>query len=265
MATHTHEVARAVGVGPTQEVRGTSRVEFSLRADGVACPTCVTNIESLLDRLPGVDRVETNYGAERVTVEFNPSQIGIEEMRVAIGSAGYRVEERREPGSAEAEDAESIARREEIRDLTRRVIVGAILTTPVLVAVMATQVFNATWVPNFLLNRWVQLAFIAPVMFYTGWPIHRTGWLILSHRSADMNSLITLGTCAAFGYSLFVTIAPGGGPCRSPRGLLRGGRRDPHADHARPAVRGPGQGGDGRGDPQAHRPAGKDGPRRPPR
>ena len=77
---------------------------------------------------------------------------------------------------------------------------------------MATQFFNATWVPNFLLNRWVQLAFITPVMFYTGWPIHRTGWLILSHRSADMNSLITLGTCAAFGYSLFVTIAPGAVP-----------------------------------------------------
>jgi Cu+-exporting ATPase len=79
-------------------------------------------------------------------------------------------------------------------------------------AVMATQFFNATWVPEFLLNRWVQLAFIAPVMVYTGWPIHRTGWLILSHRTADMNSLITLGTCAAFGYSLFVTIAPGAVP-----------------------------------------------------
>ena len=212
VATHTHEAARAVGVWPTQAVRGTSRVEFSLRADGVACPTCVTNIESLLDRLPGIDRVETNYGAERVTVEFDPSQITIEEMRRAIGSAGYRVEERREPGSAEAGDADAVARREEIRDLSRRVIVGAILTAPVLVAVMADQFLDVTWVPDVLLNRWVQLAFIAPVMVYTGLPIHRTGWLILSHRSADMNSLITLGTCAAFGYSLFVTVAPGAVP-----------------------------------------------------
>ena len=47
-------------VGPTQEVSGTNRVEFSLRADGLACPTCVTNIESLIDRLPGVDRVQAN-------------------------------------------------------------------------------------------------------------------------------------------------------------------------------------------------------------
>ncbi len=212
VTTHTHEVARAVGVGPTREVSGTRRVEFSLRADGLACPTCVTNIESLVDRMPGVDRVQANYGAERVTVDFDPSQIGIDEMRLAIGAAGYRVEERREPGSAETEESEALARRAEIRDLSRRVVVGAILTAPVLLSVMATQLFDAPWVPGFLSNRWVQLAFIAPVMFYAGWPIHRTGWLILSHRSADMNSLITLGTCAAFGYSLFVTIAPGAVP-----------------------------------------------------
>ncbi len=212
VATHTHEVARAVGVGPTQEASGTTRVELSLRADGLACPTCMTNIESLLDRLPGVDRVQANYGAERVTVDYDPSRLGTKEMRGAIRAAGYRVEERPEPGSAETEDAEAIARQEEIRDLSRRVIVGAILTAPVLFAVMATQFFDATWVPDFLLKRWAQLAFIAPVMIYTGWPIHRTGWLILSHRTADMNSLITLGTCAAFGYSLFVTIAPGAVP-----------------------------------------------------
>jgi len=210
--THTHEVARAVGVGPTRDVSGTARVEFSLRADGVACPTCMANIESLLDRLPGIDRVETVYAAERVMVEFDPTKIRTEEMRRAIGAAGYRLEDRREPGSAETEDPEAIARAAEIRDLSRRVVVGAILTAPVLIAIMATQFFDATWVPDFLLNRWAQLAFIAPVMFYTGWPIHRTGWLILSHRTADMNSLITIGTSAAFGYSLFVTVAPGAVP-----------------------------------------------------
>ena len=51
------------------------------------------------------------------------------------------------------------------------------------------------------MNRWVQLALIAPVFAYVGWPIHRIGWLALSHRTADMNSLITIGTVAAFGYS----------------------------------------------------------------
>lgn len=73
----------------------------------------------------------------------------------------------------------------------------------------------ATWVPGVLLDRWVQLSMIAPVMFCVGWPVHRTGWLALAHRAADMNSLITLGTVAAFGYSTVVTVAPGAGPSRT--------------------------------------------------
>jgi Cu+-exporting ATPase len=112
-------------------------------------------------------------------------------------------------GMAGAEAAQAAERRAEIADLSRRVVVGAVLTVPVLFAVMAHEVFGAAWVPGVLLNRWLQLALITPVMFYTGWPIHRTGWLALSHRSADMNSLITLGTTAAYGYSLLVTAAPG--------------------------------------------------------
>jgi Cu+-exporting ATPase len=88
------------------------------------------------------------------------------------------------------------------------VLAGVVLTLPVLYAVMAHDVFRA-WVPGILLNHWMQLALITPVMFYTGWPVHRTGWLALAHRSADMNSLITIGTSAAYGYSLLVTIAPG--------------------------------------------------------
>jgi Cu+-exporting ATPase len=82
-----------------------------------------------------------------------------------------------------------------------------VLTLPVLYAVMAHELFKV-WVPGVLLSHWVQLALITPVMFYTGWPIHRTGWLALLHRSADMNSLITIGTVAGYGYSLIVTLAP---------------------------------------------------------
>jgi len=110
--------------------------------------------------------------------------------------------------TSEDVDAEAAAVRAEIADLTRRVIVGAVLTVPVAFAVMAHELFHADWVPELLLDRWVQLALIAPVMLYTGWPIHRTGWLTLRHRTADMNTLITLGTIAAFGYSLVVTLVP---------------------------------------------------------
>lgn len=105
-------------------------------------------------------------------------------------------------------DAEERERDAEIKDLRGRVVLGAVLTLPVLVAVMAQDLFGATWVPPILMNPLLQLALIAPVFLYTGWPIHKTGWLALSHRTADMNSLITLGTIAAFGYSLVATFLP---------------------------------------------------------
>ncbi|MFD8231630.1 heavy metal translocating P-type ATPase [Streptomyces sp. NPDC059696] len=111
--------------------------------------------------------------------------------------------------AAEAEAADAAERQAEIKDLTRRVLVGAVLTAPVLFAVMAHELFGADWVPGSMLNHWLQLALITPVMFYTGRPIHVTGWLTLRHRAADMNSLITLGTSSAYGYSLLVTLAPG--------------------------------------------------------
>jgi Cu+-exporting ATPase len=104
-----------------------------------------------------------------------------------------------------AEDHEMAERKAEIQDLTRRVALGAVLTAPVLFAVMAGN-FLAVGI---LGNHWLQLALITPVMLYSGWPIHRTGWLSLLHRQAEMNSLITLGSSAAFGYSLIVTVAPG--------------------------------------------------------
>jgi P-type Cu+ transporter len=102
------------------------------------------------------------------------------------------------------EDHEMAERKAEMTDLTRRVALGAVLTAPVLFSVMAGGFLPV----GMLANHWVQLALIAPVMFYSGWPIHRTGWLSLAHRQAEMNSLITLGSSAAFGYSLVVTVAP---------------------------------------------------------
>jgi Cu+-exporting ATPase len=114
----------------------------------------------------------------------------------------------------DAEDARATEQRAEISDLTRRVVFGALLTAPVLFVVMAMDFFHVGWLPGVLSSPWFGLATIAPVFIYTGWPIHRTGWLGLAHRSPDMNSLITLGSSAAFLYSLVITIAPSLAPAK---------------------------------------------------
>ncbi|MFQ5899498.1 MAG: heavy metal translocating P-type ATPase, partial [Candidatus Methylomirabilia bacterium] len=203
-----HEHAVAVGIGPTRQVGKTEEVEFTIAGGGVTCPTCVVSIEAALKDLPGVDEVHGNFGAERITVGYDPSQISPEQLQQRVETAGYTVHRRLEPGTAETEDREAAERRAERRDLSRRVIVGTVLTAPVVFGVMVHEFFAAPWLPAVLLNPWLQLALIAPVMFYTGWPIHRTGWLALRHRTADMNSLITIGTIAAFAFSLVVTVSP---------------------------------------------------------
>jgi Cu+-exporting ATPase len=117
-------------------------------------------------------------------------------------------EDRTPPALAEDGDQEAAEHAAEIRDLLRRVIVGAALTLPVFLSVMAHDLFGATWVPALLLVPWFQFLLITPVMIYAGWPIHRTGWLALTHRAAEMNSLITLGTVAAYGFSVVATFLP---------------------------------------------------------
>jgi len=107
---------------------------------------------------------------------------------------------------AQDENDAAIGRVAEIRDLTRRVIIGAVLTVPVLAVVMGNALGIS--MPSLLTNHWTQFALITPVMFYVGAPIHSIGWLTLRHRSAEMNTLITLGTTAAYGYSVLATFAP---------------------------------------------------------
>ncbi|MBC7463575.1 MAG: heavy metal translocating P-type ATPase [Actinobacteria bacterium] len=113
------------------------------------------------------------------------------------------------PGSQATHASElesSIARKSELVDLKRRVTIGALLTFPVLLAIMLDAI--DVKVPSILMNYWTQFVLITPVMFFVGAPIHKIGWLTLRHRTAEMNTLITLGTTAAYLFSVIVTFAP---------------------------------------------------------
>ncbi|MCC2592507.1 heavy metal translocating P-type ATPase [Tessaracoccus sp. OS52] len=168
----------------------TTAVEFVPAAAGEYRFACGMNMVSGLIRVTGDPPASPAPTAAKAH-DNSESQVSSAEASTAI---------------SEDDEAERAA---EIRDLTRRLSIGALLTLPALIAVMAVELFGAGWVPEILMSPWLQLALIAPVMFWSGWPIHRVGWRALSHRTADMNSLITLGTVAAFGYSLVVTFVPG--------------------------------------------------------
>ncbi|MEB3980385.1 heavy metal translocating P-type ATPase [Mycobacterium sp. 663a-19] len=195
-------------------------IEFDRQESGDCSSRVVFPDLHLTAALPAHKRTTVRFTPERTgsfefacgmnmihgTLVVTPNGMAAEAERPDAASGYTPSDGAREPAAAEIEASQTEERRAEIADLTRRVVIGAVLTGPVLYAVMA-QPLGAHWVPAFLLNHWVQLTLSTPVMLYVGWPIHRTGWLALAHRSADMNSLITLGTLAAYGYSLLVTVA----------------------------------------------------------
>ena len=205
---HRHETVRTVEMArPAQGEEG-EQVEFAIRGDGVACMSCAPQIEAALEAVPGVESVQSNYATDRITAVYDPARVDRDQLRDVVGRSGFKVEEPAKADTQAIEDTEAAERQAEIRDLGRRVLIGAFLTIPTLYAVMIGELFGLP-VPEWMHNPWVQLGLIAPVFVYTGWPIHRTGWLALSNRTAEMNSLITVGTSAAFLYSLVATAAPG--------------------------------------------------------
>ncbi|WP_081747457.1 heavy metal translocating P-type ATPase [Arthrobacter sp. Br18] len=202
--------AKAVGVGPTLEIRDHyQRAEFMLPGALRSLPIDTGRSEAELSAIAGVGSAVVNFGAERAVVTYDADQVDVGTLERAVtDSTGFPARMRPEPGSASTEDAEAEARKAELKDLRWRVALGAVLTLPVLYAVMVSELVGEQYVPDILESSLVQLVLTLPVMLIVGWPIHRIGWRALGNRSAEMNSLIALGTTAAFLYSLVATFAP---------------------------------------------------------
>jgi Cu+-exporting ATPase len=179
-----------------------SRVDFPVK--GMHCAACVGKVERALRGVPGVDRAAVNLATERASVWLDPDRAGLPALRTAVAAAGYTV-----PGEIAATPAAADRERSErVRDdrrLRRRLVVGAALSLPVLLGSMST-VFP--WAPALLRNPWFLLALTTPVQFWVGWPFHAAFLKEVRHRSASMNTLVSIGTGAAYFFSVAVTLWP---------------------------------------------------------
>jgi Cu+-exporting ATPase len=168
------------------------------------CAACVAKVEAALRRVPGVEEAVVNLATERATVRLDPARADVDALRRAVAAAGYELGEPLRETTG-ARDRERETREREQRALRRRVVVGAVLSAPVLVGGMS-ELFP--WAPPALRNPWVQLLLATPVQFWVGWPFHRGLWVDLRHRTASMATLVSLGTNAAYLFSLAVTLWP---------------------------------------------------------
>jgi hypothetical protein len=145
-------------------------------------------------------------GAMRVRVDYVPGATDRLTIRRLVEELDYRVREATVPAAeASAADLEAAARADEYRALRRRFWVAAALSLPVLVIAMSHGAIPALAGPW---TTWAQLALTTPVVLHAGGPFYRGAWTALRHRAADMNTLIAVGTGAAYLYSVAATLAP---------------------------------------------------------
>jgi Cu+-exporting ATPase len=177
---------------------------LDLPVKGMHCAACVGKVEDALRSVPGVTSANANLATERATVEIGPGPSPLPALRAAVAAAGYRIPEdiAVTPESRGREQAERAA---DTRRLRMKLVVGAILSVPVLAGSMPELV---PWAPAWLGAPWLLWALTTPVQFWVGGQFHSAFLRELRHRSSSMNTLVSIGTNAAYFYSVAVTLWP---------------------------------------------------------
>ncbi len=160
-------------------------------------------LEKALSALEGVREVKVSYATERAQIRYIPTLITQTDLRRVIAATGFEVLET----GGDAEDAEAIARQKEIDQQKRHLIIGLIFAVPLFLLAMAgdlgflpMEIAHSGWI------KWVMLALALPVQFYVGWQYYVGAYKSLHNGSANMDVLVSLGTSAAFLYSIPVTL-----------------------------------------------------------
>ncbi|MBQ0824201.1 copper-translocating P-type ATPase [Microvirga sp. HBU67558] len=203
--TGVADAIRAAGYEPSEDA-------LELKIDGMTCASCVNRVEKALKRVPGVADASVNLATERASIRYlgDPDIVG--RLIGAVEQAGYEATViRPEDGRA---DRERAAREAEIAGLRRSLLVAAALTLPVFGFEMGSHVIPAVhdWIMGTLGHRnswYLQFALSTLVLFGPGLRFFRKGIPALLRRAPDMNSLVALGTSAAYAYSVVATFLPG--------------------------------------------------------
>jgi len=175
-------------------------VDFDL--SGMTCAACANKIEKVLNKLPGVSSATVNFALETAHVQYSAAEVTIEDMINRVKKIGY---EARVKQDSSGEDSDH--KQKEITAQKRKLWVSAILSVPLLWAMVSHFSFTSwIYLPDFLMNPWVQLALATPVQFIIGSQFYVGAYKALRNKSANMDVLVALGTSAAYFYSLYLTV-----------------------------------------------------------
>ena len=239
---HEHQHGNAAAQPHSTDKQGVDRADLPI--EGMTCASCANRIEKRLAKQPGVASASVNFATKVATVKYDAAATAPATLAKAVDDMGYKaivpgaVADKHGAmnpphghaghdraamlaaqssgmhaghamsggGNGEDHSAHMIVGEAETRHILTKAIVGAALSLPVLVIAMShgkIAAFNVPWI------NWLQLTLTTPVLFWCGWQFFRSAWKGLRHFSANMDTLVAMGTGAAYLYSLAATIWPG--------------------------------------------------------
>ncbi|HEY9899965.1 MAG TPA: heavy metal translocating P-type ATPase [Pantanalinema sp.] len=172
------------------------QADFGIR--GMTCASCAGRVERALRKVPGVQEATVNLADEHASVTFAPGSVSPAQLEAAVKDAGYEALHIPSAAPAEALTHHEEAKAADLLRLRNRLLVAGALTLPVFLVSMVP----ALQFPGF---QYLLLALTAPVQFWAGGPFMRSAYQAVKHGSANMDVLVSLGTLAAFGFSLYQT------------------------------------------------------------
>jgi P-type Cu+ transporter len=185
-----------------------------LTLKGMSCASCANSVAKAIQQVPGVSSAQVNFATEQAKVEYDEHKTDVKAIQLAVANAGYEAIAPLEISVGEADAKAQKERRQEQRSLLRKVIISSAIglvlilgTLPMMLGVDLPpgSLFSSLM---FLHNAWLQLILATPVLFWCGQSFYVGAWKAFTHRAANMNTLVALGTGTAYLYSVFVTLFP---------------------------------------------------------
>ncbi|MFD3661262.1 heavy metal translocating P-type ATPase [Streptomyces sp. NPDC058659] len=164
-----------------------------LTIGGMTCASCAARVEKKLNRMDGVTAT-VNYATEKARVE-HPPELEVDDLIATVVKTGYTAEEPLPP-EPEPDEAEAAEEDPELASLRQRLTVSTVLAAPVILLAMIPALQFENW-------QWLSLTLASPVVVWGGLPFHRAAWTNAKHGAATMDTLVSLGTLAAYGWSLW--------------------------------------------------------------
>ncbi|MFD9423861.1 MULTISPECIES: cation-translocating P-type ATPase [unclassified Streptomyces] len=169
--------------------------EVELAIGGMTCASCAARIEKKLNRMDGVEAT-VNYATEKAKVSYRGADISVEDLIATVEATGYTAQEPAPVSRAGDDSPGESAEDDALRPLRQRLLTAVALAVPVIAMAMIPALQFDYW-------QWLSLTLTAPVVTYAAWPFHRAAWTNAKHGAATMDTLISVGTSAAFLWSLW--------------------------------------------------------------